>query len=119
MSDGRRTRATVRHGLPEAIGPVLQRVIVETGLAGRLEERRLLEAWPEIVGERVARHSRPLDLNEGVLTLEADNAVWRQELTLMAPLIVRRYNELCGEGTVLEINWHRGQARSRRDAHRR
>ena len=102
-----------RRGLPEKAGAILRRVLAATGVERRLADRGLLAAWPRIVGERVAQFSRPVDLVDGVLTLEADNAVWRQELTLLAPLIVRRYNELCGEGSVKEINWNRKLARSR------
>ena len=72
-----------------------------------LEERGLLSAWPQVVGERIARYSSPVDIEDGVLTLQADNAVWRQELTLLLPDILRRYNELCGEGAVREIRWYR------------
>lgn len=112
MDDGRE-----RGGPAELAGEVLARLLQSTGLARRLGERRLLDGWVEVVGERVARFSRPVDLQDGVLTLEADNAVWRQELTLLLPLIAKRYNELYGEGSVLEIRWNRGPTRrSRGDA---
>ncbi len=103
-----------RGGPAETAGAVLRRVLAESGLQRRLEERRVLELWPQVAGERIARCSRPVDLADGVLTLEADNAVWRQELTLMAPLIVQRFNQACGAGAVREIRWHRAPTRSRR-----
>jgi predicted nucleic acid-binding Zn ribbon protein len=99
-------RARDRHGPAERVGEVLARLLESTGLGRRRDERRLLDSWPEVVGERVARFSRPVDLSDGVLTLEADNAVWRQELTLLLPLIAKRFNELHGEGSVREIRWH-------------
>lgn len=119
MSAGERDGGGRRGGLPETAGAVLRRLLASSPLGGRLEERRLLEEWPRIVGDRVARFSRPVDLADGVLTLEADNAVWRQELTLMAPLILQRYNEICGEGSVREIRWSRRHPRSSRDANGR
>ncbi len=105
-----------RTGRPESIAPVLSRALSEAGLTRRLEERSLLAAWPTIVGERIARYSTPLDIEDGVLTLRADNAVWRQELTLLLPEIIRRYNELCGADAVREIRWsHRAPRRPRLD----
>jgi len=105
-----------RAGAAENAGDVLRRLLASTGLENRLRERRVLEEWARIVGEQVARFSRPVDIADGVLTLEADSAVWRQELTLMAPLIVQRYNEICGEGAVREIRWSRRRTRTARDA---
>ena len=109
MDDGRD-----RGGPAERAGEVLARLLQSTGLQRRLGERRLLDGWVEVVGERVARFSRPVDLQDGVLMLEADNAVWRQELTLLLPLIARRYNELYGEGSVREVRWNRGPTRRAR-----
>ena len=64
-----------------------------------------------MVGERLARHAQPVDIADGVLTLRADSSVWRQELTLLMPLIQQRLNERFGEGTVREIRWYRGAPR--------
>ena len=106
-------RSRARHGPAERVGEVLARLLETTGLGRRRDERLLLESWTVIVGERVARFSRPVDLSDGVLTLEADNAVWRQELTLLLPLIAKRFNELHGEGSVREIRWHHRSPRRR------
>ena len=108
-----------RRGPAERVGDVLARLLENTGLSRRHDERQQLESWTEIVGERVARFSRPVDLSDGVLTIEADNAVWRQELTLLLPLIAKRFNELHGEGSVREIRWHhRSTSRRSGDAPR-
>ena len=109
MSERRKSR-------PECIAAVLGRALAGTGLQRRLEERGLLAAWPKVVGERIARFSSPVDIEDGILTVQAANAVWRQELTLLLPEIMRRYNELCGAGTVREIRWSRwGPRRPRPD----
>jgi predicted nucleic acid-binding Zn ribbon protein len=89
------------------IGTVLQGVLGQLGLQERLAERRLLEAWPQIVGEEIASHSRAIDIAGGILTLQADHGVWRHELTLLIPEIIARYNEVFGEGTVCKILWDR------------
>ncbi len=98
---------TRRKGRPENVAAVLGRVLAGTGLERRLEERGLLAAWPKVVGERIARFSSPVDIEDGILTVQAANAVWRQELTLLLPEILRRYNEVCGAGAVREIRGSR------------
>ena len=93
---------------PELVGSILESVLDRTGLAARARERGVLESWPEIVGERVAAHSRAVDIADGVLTLEADHAAWKQELTLLFPTIIEKYNARHGRGTVREVRWRRG-----------
>lgn len=100
---------------PQPIAGILEKVLRQYGLDERLNERGPLNAWPEVVGEEIAQHSKALDISEGVLTLEADHGAWRQELTLLIPMIINKFNALYGEGTVTEIRWKNqpGQSRKR------
>ena len=93
---------------PERVGSILDSVLNQTGLASRAQERSVLGNWEEIVGDRAAAHTRAVDIKDGVLTLEADHAAWRQELTLLFPVIIEKYNARHGEGTVREVRWRRG-----------
>jgi len=101
---------------PQPISRILREVLDECGLDDRLEERAALLRWPEIVGDDIASHSRAVDLNDGVLVLEADHGAWRQELTLLVPMIIKKFNAMFGDGTVREIHWRdRPNRHSRRD----
>ncbi len=93
---------------PEHVGSILDSVLDQTGLASRARERSVLDEWDEIVGARAAAHTQAVDIRDGVLTLEADHAAWRQELTLLFPAIIEKYNARHGEGTVREVRWRRG-----------
>ena len=75
------------------------------GLRERAQERGVLSRWAEIAGEEIATHARALDIQDGVLILEADHGAWRQELAMLAPRIIEKFNTLCGPGTVVEIQW--------------
>jgi predicted nucleic acid-binding Zn ribbon protein len=103
---------------PTSVGDILESVLRSTGLSRRAEERSLLEDWAEIVGERVAAHSRAVDLEDGVLYVDADHAAWRQELTLLFPAIVERYAERHGRDAVREIRWRHRDTRHRRHDNR-
>jgi predicted nucleic acid-binding Zn ribbon protein len=98
-------------GKPQSVGDILPAALAAAGLGRRFAERTVLDDWAQIAGERVAAHSRAVDLRDGVLVLDADHGAWRQELTLLFPTIARKYNERHGEGTVREIRWlHRDRA---------
>ena len=100
---------------PQPVSGILGDVLRQCGLSERMNERSPLTAWPEIVGKDIAKHSQAVDINDGVLVLEADHGAWRQELTLLIPMIIKKFNALFGEGTVTEIQWRNrpGQGRKR------
>lgn len=101
---------------PEPVSKVLAKVLTESGLNERIDERKVLAAWSEVVGKEIAGHVRPLDIVDGVLLIDADHGAWRQEITLLAPKIISRLNELFGQETVQELRWHRGfTSRGRQD----
>ena len=101
---------------PEKIGSVLVSFLKKSGLSGRVSERTVLERWPEVVGSRAAEHTTAIDLSNGILTVDADHAAWKQELTLLFPAIKEKFNELCGDGTVTVVRWnHTATNRSRKD----
>jgi predicted nucleic acid-binding Zn ribbon protein len=100
---------------PQPVSKILAGVLRECGLSERLKERSPLLAWAEVVGEEIAQHSKATDISEGILIVEADHGAWRQELTLLIPMIIKKFNALFGEGTVTEIQWRNrpGQGRKR------
>lgn len=103
------------HG-PQSVSQILQGVLRQSGLHERLEERSALLRWREVVGEDIAGHSRAVDISEGILTIEADHGAWRQEVTMLIPMIIEKFNAMCGEGTVREIQWRNRPGRTgRRD----
>lgn len=111
MSD-RRDDPPGRRGL-QPIGRLLDDALDQLGLRERAVERRVLARWADIVGAEIAGHSRALDIQGGVLIIEADHGAWRQELTMLMPRIIEKFNSLCGEGTVTDIQWRERPQRGR------
>jgi predicted nucleic acid-binding Zn ribbon protein len=102
---------------PLPVSRLIEGALRRYGLHDRLEERAALLRWREIVGDEIASHSRAVDLADGILVLEADHGAWRQELTMLVPMIIKKFNAMFGEGTVTDIQWrdrpHRGRKRSK------
>jgi predicted nucleic acid-binding Zn ribbon protein len=73
-------------------------------LADALAPRTLLagvqRVWPAAVGEVVAAHATPTADRAGTVVVTCDEAVWAQELDLMAPDLVRRLNAALGTEAV-------------------
>lgn len=99
---------------PQPLSKILSEVLHECGLDERLEERSPLLRWREIVGEDIATHSRAVDLSEGILVIEADHGAWRQEVTMLIPMIKNKFNAMFGESTVTDIQWRDRPGRGRK-----
>ena len=104
---------------PEPVSRILEGALRQCGLSERMAERQVLLKWREIVGGEIAAHSRAVDLADGVLVLEADHGAWRQEVSLLVPIIIEKFNALCGAGTVTGIRWRDAPQFGRRTPERK
>jgi len=105
---------TAKREGPQPVSRILAGVLRECGLDDRMQERAALLRWRDVVGDEIAAHSRAVDLQDGVLVLEADHGAWRQELTLLMPRIMEKFNAMFGAGTVTDIQWRDRPARGRK-----
>lgn len=87
-------------GEPRPVTDSLAQVGAELGLADPRATQRLVDSWPEIAGERVARHARPLQVRNRILTIAVDDAAWAAELRYQEELLRRRIAEHVDEGIV-------------------
>ncbi len=115
----RRSRADTEQDA-DSLGTVdesLAKLVAEQGWENDLRVHGAFARWGAIMGREVAAHSRPESLVEGKLHIRTDTTAWATQLKLMSADIVRRLNEVLGEGTVLEVDvrgpnapsWKRGR----------
>ena len=70
--------------LPSAdLREVFQRVFTRMGLAERLREVTLTEAWPDLVGPALAAHCHPRSVRRGVLHVTVEHSAWLHQITLV------------------------------------
>ena len=72
---------------------VLSDVLEEAGVEEQVERVRVLDLWPEIVGEQVARVTHARSVDEGTLIVEVRSSPWLMELNMLKGDIVERVNE--------------------------
>lgn len=75
---------------------------------------RVHAVWPTAVGASLGARAQPLRLTKGELLVGVPDAVWRQELSLLAPQVVARLNEQLGSPVVQRlrlVGWS-GEARA-------
>ena len=81
----RRRRAP--RSLATALATALERTEPATLLAA------VQRAWPEAVGEAIAREANPVSERDGVVTVACRSATWAQELDLISDQIMVRIRE--------------------------
>lgn len=55
--------------------------------------RQVLAIWPQLVGEAVAQHSRPIKVYRGVLQVAVSSAAWAQTLTFERSRILHKLHQ--------------------------
>ncbi len=83
-----------RKSQPEALGPLINRVLEDIGASGSARVLRIAQRWEEAVGKEIAQHCRPTGLRGDVLEATVDSSVWCQQLQLRGPEILEALRAL-------------------------
>ena len=76
----------------------------ETGLEKPLMERRIVAAWPEVLGQTVARYTGDINIRDGVLYVHIKSAPLRQELFNCRFKLVDKLQKAVGcDGVIKDI----------------
>lgn len=104
---------------PQTMDTTLGRFVSEQGWETELRVHGVFSRWEAIVGREVGQHVTPQSYVDGRLVVRTDSTAWATQMKLLAPDVVRRLNEVLGEGTVQVIDiegprgpsWKRGRLR--------
>jgi len=99
-------RRTLKPTKPMRVAEVLHGYLRSSGLAERVGQASVVEAWPDLVGPRIARAARAESVAlDGTLFVRVPSSAWRQELSLMAPEILALVNRGRANGRIARIRW--------------
>jgi predicted nucleic acid-binding Zn ribbon protein len=65
----------------------------------------LASAWPSVVGQALASHTRPVRCDGDCLELEADGKAWQRQLETMRRELCSRINQAWGGSLIREIRF--------------
>ncbi len=110
-------RRTIKPTKPTRVAEVLAGYLRTAGLAERVGLAAVVDAWPELVGPRIARAAVAESVSaDGTLFVRVPSSAWRQELSLMAPEILGLLNRGRTEGRIARIRWLVGEEKQAADA---
>ncbi|MCM4081807.1 DUF721 domain-containing protein [Paractinoplanes hotanensis] len=107
---GRRPRGYSGPGLdprdPQLFGDMLQRLMKARGWERPKAEATVFGAWEKVVGPEIAQHCRPVKLDAGVLTVEAESTAWATQLRMLNAKLLRNIAGEVGHNVVTKMNIH-------------
>lgn len=87
----------------QSLDSVIAEWIRENDLEKPLLEHRVVEQWDTILGPTIARYSRDISVNDGMLRVRITNAALRQELFEQRYKLINKLNEAVGGEAVKDI----------------
>ena len=87
----------------EPIGKLIQQFLRQESLESPLNEQRLLDAWPQILGPAIASYTKELYIRNQILYVYLTSAALRQELMMGRELLVRNLNQKVGATVITNI----------------
>lgn len=93
----------MKRGQAESIGDLLRRYLRQEGLETPLNETRMAAAWPEVMGQGVARYTGDVFVRNGVLYVQLKSPALRADLMMNREVLVQRLNRHVGAQVIRDI----------------
>ena len=88
---------------PKLISSAITSVIQQLGIGGKLKELEVLEVWPKIVGEQIAKVTTAERIERGKLFIHVTRATWRNELVYLKKTLITKINTEMNREIVQDI----------------
>ena len=88
------------------IKEVILKNLREQGLETPLLQKRLIDAWPEVMGEAIGNYTGNLYIRNQTLFVHLTNPALRMELSMQRQDIIRRLNEHVGNQVIADIRFN-------------
>ncbi len=89
----------------ESLRDVLLRTLREQGLETPLNQKRLVESWPEVVGPVIASYTLNTYIYNQTLFVRLSNPALRSDLSMMRGELVKKLNAAVGEQVITDIRF--------------
>jgi predicted nucleic acid-binding Zn ribbon protein len=91
---------------PARFGDLLAKLMKARGWEAPAAEGRVFGTWDKVVGPDIAAHCRPIKLEDGELTVEAESTAWATQLRLLTGTIIKKIAAEVGHNVVLRLRIH-------------
>ena len=89
----------------KSIGELILKNLRAQGLETPLQQKRLISAWPEVMGEMIAGYTQNLYIKNQTLNVRLTSPALRADLSLMRLEIVKKLNAAVGSQVIVDIRF--------------
>lgn len=93
----------MRRKKTEQIGHLIQEFLKQRKLDGPINEQRMLNAWPEVLGPNIQAYTSSLNIKNKILYVSISSSVLRHDLFLSKQQIIESLNRHVGAEVITEI----------------
>lgn len=90
----------------QAIGDLIMRNLRAQGLETPLLQKRLIEAWPTVAGEAIARYTTNVRIYNQTLFVNLSIPALRADLSMRRQEFVDRLNKYVGSQVIADIRFN-------------
>ncbi len=87
----------------ELLSEVIRQVLKEQHLDAPLNEKRLIDAWPLVLGQNILQYTSDLKIKNKVLYVALTSSVLRHDLFLSREEIKKSLNKQVGAEVIVDI----------------
>jgi predicted nucleic acid-binding Zn ribbon protein len=92
-----------RQSNEQSLGEVIRELLNTYKLEGKINQARIIEAWEEVVGVMIMKHTRNLYVKGRKLFVELDSPALKTELSYSKTRIIASLNEKAGAEIITDV----------------
>ena len=89
----------------QSVKDLILQAMREQGLETPLNQKRLVEAWPEVAGPMIARYTLNTYIYNQTLFVRLSNPALRSDLSMMRQELVKKLNDYVGEQIITDVRF--------------
>ena len=96
----------MRKSNTEQLGNILHRYLREEGLETPLNQHRLINAWPDVMGQGIMQYTGERFIKGQTLYVQIRSSILKQELMMSRQTLVHRLNEYIQAQIITDIQFY-------------
>ena len=89
----------------QLVKDLIMRTLREQGLETPLQQKRLVEAWPKVAGEVIARYTLNTYIYNQTLFVRLSNPALRADLSMRRQELTQKLNDVVGEQVITDVRF--------------
>lgn len=89
----------------KSVKELIMQTLREQGLETPLQQKRLVEAWPDVAGEAIARYTLNTYIYNQTLYVRLSNPALRADLSMRRQEFTQKLNDVVGEQVITDVRF--------------